>query len=138
MARIVKDGSRPARGEALQRLVRWRDPRVLSLLEEQVCHEGRPDATVILAIGNHGNPNGLACLLKLADCDDARVSHAAAYSMGRLGDPAALPALTKLRRHPDPSVRWQAVESARWIRAMTRKYPDRLNDPQAWWKARSS
>jgi hypothetical protein len=138
MTRIVMEGSERAGGEAIQRLARWRDPRVLAVLEKCAIRDGRPDATVVLAIGNHGNPRGLACLMKLAGSRDPRVSHAVAYALGRLGDPAALPVLKKLGSGPDPSVRWQAAESAKWIRAMTKKYPDRLSDPNAWWRVRAS
>ena len=65
-----------------------------------------------IVLGNQGDPETVAALVRVLDDDDAVVRDAVAWALGRIGTPAARHALAeRLRVETDPGVR-TAIETA--------------------------
>lgn len=134
LIKLSNDKDRGIASLATTNLVYFRDPRVLPVLREKLSLGNQLDrSTLLLAIGNHGNPKGLAVVTPYLHDTDRLVRGSAAYALGRLADPKAIPSLETLRSDPVQSVRWQASKSIRWIKSTASKFPDRLKNRDAWW-----
>ena len=132
LALMAEDGRALWNG-AMQHAFKFKDSRVLPALLRKL-DGANPDgkSAVLLAIGNHQNPEALKELLPYLKSPSRAIRVAAAYALGRIGDPSANAALDALATDPDHSVRWQAKKSREWIKSMVAKYPDRLKG-KSWW-----
>jgi len=90
--------------------------------------------SLLLAMGNHQNPDALPYLKKFAKTNKWLTRCNVAYALGRIGNPGAESTLRKLTKDKNKSVRWQAHDSLAYMKQMNAKYPKRLSDPNAWWK----
>lgn len=130
---LIELSNEPKRSIAfwsLQELTYIRDPRVLPALSN-LLKRREDKATIMLAIGNHGNPRGAA--LARQYLADRKVRFAATYALGRIGAKADIALLKPLLKDKDKGIRWQAAQSIKWIESIERKFPNRLAHPKAWW-----
>ena len=93
----------PLLAEELDQITEW-DGRILQGIAAEYAHLPTPIDTLILALGETGNPRALPSILRKLESLDADVtlSHhrAVAVALERLGDPVAAEPLARLLRKP--------------------------------------
>lgn len=108
---------------------------VLPLLAQRLKDEKDETdlSTLILAVGNHGNPMAVPMLLPYLKSANVYVRSNTCYALGHLGDPSTIPALRPLANDPNESVRICAHQAIADIKSIEAKYPGRLTSSNAWW-----
>jgi HEAT repeat protein len=80
--------------------------------------QGQPLIGVINCLGERGDPDSAAALIRLLKGNDAEVAMAAASALGKIGGDAAAAALAAVRPNADPKLR--AVVDDAWLRCADR------------------